>query len=183
MGSRNEVRVLLRRLHDLVKRWYLTRTRVRASNDGARSLHSDIQSRHAIEYHFPLLCHARRSTSRRDFFGPVRLSLCVSSSPCSLYTSPLQKLLCGGEERRRPNCVFRFTLARRCSAAGGEEGLGRQKRREIKTKWNVLLSSGYPFHSYHTLSSDPTPIGRPAWPRNWPSGPGSAPVATDSADD
>ena len=145
MGSHNEVHVLSRRLHDLVKRWYLTRT----SNDGARSLHSVIQSRHAIEYHFPLLRHARRSIDGETSLAQF-VCLCVSSSPCSLYTSS-SKTFVGGEERRRPNCVFRFSLARRCSAAPEEkEGrLGRQKRREIKTKWNVLLSPGYPFYSYH----------------------------------
>ena len=73
--------------------------------------------------------------------------LSVSLPLLALSTHPLQKLLCGGEERRRPNCVFRFTLVRRCSAAGGGGGRGRQKRREIKTKWNVLLSPGYPFYS------------------------------------
>ena len=95
------------------------------------------------------------SYARRSIDGETSLAqfVCLSVSLPLLApsTHPLQKLLCGGEERRRPNCVFRFSLARRCSAAPEEkEGrLGRQKRREIKTKWNVLLSPGYPFYSYH----------------------------------
>ena len=84
--------------------------------------------------------------------------LSVSLPLLAPSTHPLQKLLCGGEERRRPNCVFRFTLADVQRPAGGEGGLGRQKRRQIKTKWNVLLSPGYPFYSYH--NDNPPLVGR-----------------------
>ena len=91
-------------------RWYLTRT----SNDGARSLHSDIQSRHAIEYHFPLLC--RTIDRRRDFFGPVRVSLSVSSSPCSLYTSSSKTFVWG---RRAKTAKLCFSLYARTPMFSG----------------------------------------------------------------
>ena len=55
------------------------------------------------------------SYAGRSIDGETSLAqfVCLSVSLPLLApsTHPLQKLLCGGEERRRPNCVFRFTLA------------------------------------------------------------------------
>ena len=84
---------------------------------------------------------------RRDFFGPVRLSLCLFLSLLPLSTHPLQKLL-WGEKSDDGQIVF-FALRSPMFSGRRRRGRGRQKRREIKTKWNVLLSPGYPFYSYH----------------------------------
>ena len=108
----------------------------------------DIQSRHAIEYHFPLLMPGDRSTERL-LWPSSSVSLCLFPSLLPLHI--LFKNFCVGEKSDDGQIVF-FALRSLADVQRPEEEegrLGRQKRREIKTKWNVLLSPGYPFYSYH----------------------------------